>query len=230
MITNGRTNIISEKRFNYNTKYKFKFDIKSIVINYIQNNIREIFSVLSLLLIGIIIGTVLINNLNETQKAETTTYIQDYILNLKDGKCINKKAVFLETIRNNLVFTITLWFAGLTIIGIPIVYITILFKGFTLGYTIAAITAILGIGKGSLFVFSTMFLQNILCIPCILAIAVSGIKIYKVIIKDKRRENIKLELCRHTTTSIIFFNILIIEAFISGYFSTLIIENIAKFL
>lgn len=230
MITNRRTNIISENRINYNSKIKYRFDIKSILTKYVISNVKEIFSVISLLLIGIIIGTILVNNISQEQKTEVTTYIQDYISNIKDGKSINKKAVFLETIKNNLIFTIILWFAGLTIIGIPIVYITIIFKGFTLGYTISIITAILGIEKGSIFVFSTMFLQNILAIPCILALAVSGIKIYKVIIKDKRRENIKLELCRHTTVSIIFFNILIIEAFLSGYLSTSIIENMVNVL
>ena len=230
MITNRRTNIISEKKINNNKKLKFKLNFKPIFIDYIKNNIREFFCVISLLLIGIILSIIFINNVNEMQKNEITSYIQDYISNLKEGKNINKKAVFWDSIKYNAIFTITLWFGGLTIIGIPIVYITIIFKGFTLGYTISVLIAILGTGKGSMFVFCAMFLQNIIAIPCILTIAVSGIKIYKVIVKDKRKENMKLEICRHTITSLLFFNILIIESFISGYLSTLIIENIIKFI
>lgn len=226
MITNRRTNIVSEKKINYN---KFKFNVKPIFIEYIRNNIKEFFCVISLFLIGIILSIIFVNNTNEMQEKEITSYIQDYISNLKEGKSINKKAVFWDSIKNNAIFTIILWFGGLTIIGIPIVYITIIFKGFTLGYTISVLIAILGVGKGTMFVFGTMFLQNLLAIPCILAIAVSGIKIYKVIVKDKRKENMKLEICRHTITSILFFNILIIEAFISGYLSTLIVESIINF-
>lgn len=226
MITNRRTNIVSEKKINYNN---FKFNVKPIFIEYIRNNIKEFFCVISLFLIGIILSIIFVNNANEMQEKEITSYIQDYISNLKEGKSINKKAVFWDSIKNNAIFTIILWFGGLTIIGIPIVYITIIFKGFTLGYTISVLIAILGVGKGTMFVFGTMFLQNLLAIPCILAIAVSGIKIYKVIVKDKRKENIKLEICRHTITSILFFNILIIEAFISGYLSTLIVESIINF-
>lgn len=226
MITNRRTNIVSEKKI-YNNK--FKINVKPIFIDYIKNNIREFFCVISLFLIGIILSIIFVNNVNEMQKEEITSYIQDYISNLKEGKNINKKAVFWDSIKNNAIFTIILWFGGLTIIGIPIVYITIMFKGFTLGYTISILIAILGVGKGAMFVFGTMFLQNLLAIPCILAIAVSGIKIYKVIIKDKRKENMKLEICRHTITSLLFFNILIIESFISGYLSTLILESIINF-
>ena len=70
----------------------------------------------------------------------------------------------------------------------------------------------------------------LLILLVLILIIFSGIKIYKVIIKDKRRENIKLELCRHTTVNIIFFNILILEAFLSGYLSTSIIENMVNVL
>lgn len=227
MITNRRTNIVSEKKI-YNNK--FKINVKPIFIDYIRNNIKEFFCVISLFLIGIILSIIFVNNVNEMQEEDITLYVQDYISNLKEGKSINKKAVFWDSIKNNAIFTIILWFGGLTIIGIPIVYITIMFKGFTLGYTVSVLIAILGVGKGAMFVFGAMFFQNLLAIPCVLAIAVSGIKIYKVIIKDKRKENMKLEICRHTITSLLFFNILIIESFISGYLSTLIIENIINFL
>ena len=54
-----------------------------------------------------------------------------------------------------------------------------------------------------LFVVSSILLQNILFIPCILALAVSGMKLYKAIMKDKRRETIKLEITRHTIFSCI---------------------------
>lgn len=230
MITNRRTNIVNEKNFDYKFKSKYTIKIKQIFIDYIRNNLKEFFCVIALFLIGIILSIIFINNVNEAQKTEITSYIQDYISDIKDGKTINRKAVFLDSIKNNLIFTIILWFGGLTIIGIPIVYITMIFRGFTLGYTISAIIAVLGAGRGAIFVFSTMFLQSILSIPCIFAIAVSGIKIYKVIIKDKRKENMKLELCRHTVVSIIFFNILIIEAFLSGYASTFLIESIINML
>lgn len=230
MITNRRISSATERNVKYEQKIKFKPKIKSILIEYIGNNIKEIVCTVALFLIGIIISTIFINNVTETQKNEISAYVQDYISNVKEGKNINQKAVFWDSIKNDAIFTIILWIAGLTIIGIPIVYITIIFKGFTLGYAISALIAIFGIGKGSLFVLGGMLLQNLIAIPAIFGVAVSGIRIYKAIVKDKRKDNIKLEICRHTIISLVSFNILIIESFVTAYISTVLVENVIKIL
>ena len=52
----------------------------------------------------------------------------------------------------------------------------------------------MGIGKGITFVLISMLLQNIIFIPAILALAVSGFKLYKSIVKDNRKENVKSSL------------------------------------
>lgn len=101
----------------------------------------------------------------------------------------------------NIGLAIVLWFFGTTVIGIPIVFGIILYKGFCLGYTIAAITSIMGIGKGIIFILTSLLLQNIIIIPSIIAIAVSGFKLYKSIVKDRNKENIKIEVLRHTIFS-----------------------------
>lgn len=228
MITNRRINVVSERKVNYDKKTNLKYKMKVRFIEWLADNIREIFSVIILFLIGIIVSIIFVNNFNQIQQEEIKTYISDYCLNIKEGKTINQKAVLLDSIKNNLIFTVILWFGGLTIIGIPIVYITVIFKGFTCGYAISTIIAVLGIGKGSLFAFGSMFLQNLIALPAIFGIAISGIKIYKVIVKNKTKENIKLEICRHTITTLICFNILIIESFMSAYIITILTENIIK--
>ena len=108
---------------------------------------------------------------------------------------------------------------GCTIIGIPIVYILITFKGFSLGYTISSIIFTLGTGKGILFSIITLLLQNLITIPAILALAVSGMKLYQSMMKDKRKENIKVEMIRHTIFSVFIAFILMISAFVEVYLS-----------
>ena len=87
---------------------------------------------------------------------------------------------------------------------------------------------ILGMSKGLIFTIGDFLLPSILLIPAILGIAVSGFKLYKSIVKDKRRDNIKLEVLRHTVFSIIMLLIMftssIIEIFISTNFLKLIIK------
>ena len=75
-------------------------------------------------------------------------------------------------------------------------------------------------GKGILFFITTMLLQNLIFIPCMLALAVSGIKLYKSIMKDKRKENIKFEIFRHTMFSFMILILLMISSVIETYIST----------
>ena len=65
-----------------------------------------------------------------------------------------------------------------------------------------------------------MFLQNLIFIPVIICMTVSCIKLYKSIMRDKRRENIKLEIIRHTLISIILLLLLVLASFIEVYVST----------
>ena len=55
-------------------------------------------------------------------------------------------------------------------------------------------------------------------------------KLYKAIIKDKKRETIKLEITRHTVFSFIILVVLEISAFIEVYVSTNLLGLCAKFL
>ena len=125
-----------------------------------------------------------------------------------------------------LLITILLWISGLIVIGMPIVYIIVSVKGFCMGYTISSIIATLGVTQGLKFILSTMLLQNIIIIPSVLILAVSGIKLYKAIMKDRRRENIKIEIIRYTIIAIFIGVVNIISAIIETYASTNIFKII----
>ena len=113
-----------------------------------------------------------------------------------------------------------MWFTGSTVVGIPIVIGIVTAKGFCVGYTISMIISTLGNWKGIIFIATSMLLQNLIYIPSIIALAVSGMKLYKSIMKDKRKENIKLEIIRHTMVSIMLFILLAIASLVEVYIST----------
>ena len=80
--------------------------------------------------------------------------------------------------------------------------------------------ATLGVKNGIVFILSSMLLQNIIFIPILFALAISGIRLYKSIMKDRRRENIKLEILRHTIFSAILAIMLVLASFIETYVSS----------
>ena len=110
------------------------------------------------------------------------------------------------------------------------VYGIIVYRGFCVGYTMSSVIACLGTGKGILFAVTSLLFQNILFIPCVISLGVSGMKLYKSIMKDKRRDNIKLEIYRHTVFSIIVTCVLIIASFIETYISSPLLIYVSKYL
>lgn len=199
-------------------------NVKNVIYNHIINNLKEYVSVILIFLIGIIIGVIVINNSNEEQILQIKDYINNFISDLKEFGTIDKSSLLIETFFNNLYILLALWFVGSTVIGMPIVYGIIAYKGFCLSYTISSSIVTLGTWNGTLFSLSSMLLQNIIYIPCMFALAVSGIRLYKSIMKDKRRENVKIEIVRHIMFSLLIGGVMLLGTFVETYVSTNLIN------
>lgn len=198
---------------------------KSFIYGYIEENIKEYLIVVIVFFIGIVASVLFINNLKIEQKEEISSYINEFITSIKNtSNTIDKAELLKDTVKSNVFLTILLWFAGCTVIGMPIVYIILAYKGFSLSYTIASLVGTLG-QKGILLSIGSLLIHNIVFIPTIFILSVSGIKLYKSIMKDRRKENIKLQICRHSIVSVLLGVILIFSGFIQVYVSTNILQN-----
>lgn len=214
-------------------RYRFKSNnskIKEIVFSHIENNLREYIVFTVIFLTGIVIGVIFINNISENQGLEINNYITSFISSLKENNEINNFVLLKDSIKKNVVLATILWFMGSTVIGISIVYLIVAFRGFCLGYTISSMIATFGLWKGILFILSTIFLQYIIFIPCIIALSVSGMRLHNSIMKDRRKENIKLEVLRHTVFCAFILVFMIISSFIEVFVSKNILINIVKYL
>ena len=208
---------------------KKQLRVLKIIKEHVINNKKEYVIIFLIFVIGIFSGVFFINHLQETPKTEITNYLNQFIENFKELESINCIELLKNSMIQNIGLAIIIWFFGTTVIGIPIVFAIILYRGFCLGYTIALCITIMGLGKGISFVLVTLLLQNILLIPAILALAVSGIKLYKSIMKDKTKENVKIEILRHTVFSTIMLIILVIASVIEIFISTNILKLVIKY-
>ena len=211
-------------------KRRYGKNHKNILVTHIQNNIREYTIGCIIFVIGVLLGVVFVNNLTEIQTDEISVYITESITSLKHNTILNKLEILKESIKTDMIFVIFLWLMGSTVIGLLLVYLIVCFKGFCFGYTLSTIIFVLGLGKGTLFLISTILLKNIIAIPCTIALAVSGMKLYKSIMHDRRKENIKLEVFRHTIFSFFVLILLIIASFIEVYISNILLKYCIKYI
>lgn len=202
--------------------------IKNIIVEYIAQNIKAYIMLTIIFFIGLILGIIFVNNTKEAQSDQISTYINNFIDSIKENYQISKPKLLINSIKGNLYITIILWFLGSTVIGMPLIYLVIGYKGYCIGYTISSIIATIGTEKGILFIIATVLFQNIIYIPAVLTLAVSGIKLYKLIMEDRRRENIKMQILKHTIFSLFIFIILImaslVETYISGSLTTVLLK------
>ncbi len=206
---------------------KKKSQISSIIKEEIANNIKSYIIITIIFLSGIFMGVLFINKTDT--KSDIEKYINTYI---DETKMIQNGDYLIEIskeIKSDIILTVLLWFAGTTIIGIPIVLGIILFRGFCLGYTISACIMSLGKIKGIVFILTTTLLQNIIFIPAIIVLGVSSIKLYKSIIKDRRKENIKISILKHSIITMMVLISFIIASIIKIEVSYRLIINLIKY-
>lgn len=192
---------------------------------HIYNNIKQYLIISLLFLIGVVAAVIFINNSEKTQiNSELEDNIITCIESLKTEYEIDKGELLRTSIINNIMIAVIFWILGCSIIGIPIIYAIIIYKGFSLAYTISTVILALGTIKGMFFCIISLLFQNIIIIPSLFAMAVSSVNLYKVIVKDKRRENIKVEIARHTIFSVIILILLIASSFVETYLSNTLLE------
>lgn len=151
--------------------------MKKVLLEYIIRNKKIFIIIITVFCIGIIGGVIFINNSNETQKLEISSYIGELVNNIKNYQNIDRLELLIISIKQNLLFILLVWFLGCTIIGGMFIYIAIIYKGFTIGYTISALVAVLGAKQGTIVAIISLVLQNIIFLPALFLIAENRYKI-----------------------------------------------------
>ena len=151
--------------------------MKKILIEYIIKNKKNFIIIVTLFCIGIAIGIFSVNHSNELQKQELNEYIESLISKIKETDNVNNLNLLGLSIKQNATIILIIWFLGCTIIGGIFIYIAIIYKGFSIGYTISAMIAVLGIKQGVIISIISLLLQNIIFLPAFFLIAENRNKI-----------------------------------------------------
>lgn len=199
--------------------------MKVYLLNYVEKNIKEIILITLIIFIGLIIGIIYINSLTDENISKVDSHVNSVVDYIKELNCekskIDNTVILFSNLKRNILYIMLIGLFSLCIIGLPIMYLLIGFKSFSLGYTMSAILATLGTKSGIIFICSSMILHNIIYLIGIYLISISGIDLYKEIVVNKS-ENIRLKIISH----IIFIVISVLISVFAALVETFISNNL----
>lgn len=197
---------------------------------YITNNYKRIICLIFFLIIGIIAGVVFINNAKDEDAREISNNVNSIENAIYNQVEIDNGKLLLKCLKQNIILILTIWILGSMVIGVSLIFALISYKGFCFGYTIAGIMAVLEFKKSIVMSIILLLPKNLIIIPAMILSSVSGINLYKNIIKDRRKQTIKIEIIRHSLICSISLMLMIVAAFCEAYITPFLLNFFKSFL
>ena len=142
----------------------------------------------SIVIIGIIIGILFANILNNNDRILVNDKITNFFINIKDNKDINYLKNFKNIFLNNITYITLIWLLGLSIIGIVCNIFILFFKSFTIGFSIGSIIYIYlykGILGSFLYIFPHTIINIFIMIILVYYANNLSIKLFKLLFLKK---------------------------------------------
>ena len=183
------------------------------------------FFITTILILGIISGSIFLMISNETDKSSVITQIQTFFQNISNNSIDNGLALKNSLIINYL-FIGAIWILGLSMIGVIANIFLTYIKGFLVGFSISSIFLTYeykGILAALLYTFPSQLL-NLIIISILSIYSVMFAKNLLQIITSKKNTNNRLMLKKYT----IILMMCIILSFISSLLEVYLFPNILK--
>lgn len=209
-----------------------KGDIGKVFLAHFENNFTKYFFLIFIFSVGICIGSISLSYININTQNNISEYITSFLNHVKNRQ-ISLNNLFIESFINNIKIIFIVWLFGTTIMGLPIIFALIGFKGFSIGLSVAYFIKVMGIAKGLTFALISIVPQNIILIPCIIALGVSGINFSRSLYNDSTRyknQSIKNNLFAHTVLASIILLLCFSSSLLESYINTIFINLFCKYL
>jgi len=140
-------------------------------------------------MLGVCAGAFTVNGLSTMQLDELSNYFQGFI-QLFNNENMKSSDLFSIALIENVKLIGVLWILGVSIIGLPFIFLVFGVRGFITGFSSGFIIRVLGM-KGLLFSGFALLPKEIIIVPCLIAIGVNGINFSMRIAKNKSPEGIQ---------------------------------------
>lgn len=184
-----------------------------------------------LFLTGIIFGAVIVNSMNFIQKQDLFFYLERFFNHTVNDQGINRFMVFQESLFYHLKYLSLIFILGLSVIGLPVVWVLLFIKGLVVGFSVGFIVSQLG-SEGLLFATLSIAPHNLLVIPIYIIAGsfamVFALALMKKLFSRRSADSLFIPFVNY----IVVFSLLLIlsigAAFLESYVSSGAMEALIK--
>lgn len=186
---------------------------------YFLNNKQDILMVVSLILIGIIIGAVVYIFSGNEVKTVAINCVKE-VFEISKSETYVKTNIVVNGIKADIILIFVLFFFTLTLFGKYLIYFIMLLKGVAISIYTAILINIFGMLWGSLVVFMLVILVNILYLPALIYITVAFLEInfnlFKARINSLNALNITKVILAVIAGFMVMFSSTVVEQIVSS--------------
>lgn len=201
------------------------------VRRHLADNIWTYIGVVFMFIVGIALGALAVNYVDEVSKTDARTYIEGFV-DLTAREDLQAAFILKQSIKFNLYYTIIVFLSGLIYLGILLIPVLIAFRGFCIGFTIAFLTDTLGRNGLLLSVFSVLP-QNIIYIPILIVLSVISINYSLLSLKNKyikKHGTMPSQLAAYSFSAIMLFIFLMAGCIVESYVTSSIVKLITPYI
>ncbi|MGD6804068.1 stage II sporulation protein M [Rossellomorea vietnamensis] len=198
---------------------------KNPVIEHVQSHSSIYLFILTLFLMGVIFGAVVVNSLSFTQKEDLYFYLGQFFGEISDGKIASSEELFRQSFLHNVKYLGFMWLLGISIIGLPLIFILLFMKGVVIGFSVGFLVNQMD-WDGFLLSFAAVLPQNIVIIPAFIFISVISVSfsltlIRKIFMKLSPHSQVQMVplLSRYVLAFVLAIAVITIAAGIEAYIS-----------
>jgi len=121
-----------------------------------------------LFLTGIVFGAIIVNSMNFVQKQDLYFYLERFFGHIAKGEQLEHARILKSSFLYHVKYLLIMFILGLSVVGLPLVWIFLFLKGLVIGFSVGFIVNQLGL-KGLMLASMAIAPQNLLIIPIYIA-------------------------------------------------------------
>lgn len=202
----------------------------NLITRHLQEHSSIYLFLMVLFLMGIIFGAIMVNSLSDHQKEDLFYYLNQFFGQVEEGAMVSSQDLLKLSFLHNLKFAGLIWILGVSIIGLPLIFVLLFIKGIVVGFSVGFFVNQMG-WHGLLLAFGSLLPQNLFIIPAFIFVAACSVSLsIKLIRKIFIRQTFSFQLVpvfsRYVLAYIATILVITIAASIEAYLTPALMKAI----